>query len=69
MTLKDSPQKCLWKAAGLAANSQRPPPLKPCLQHICCIHYLNHWPIPRVLKVFSVVLALYAHTVTIDAQR
>ena len=34
---------------------------------ISCISYLNHCPLPKVLKVFSVVLAIYAHIVTIEA--
>ena len=34
-----------------------------------CTHYLNHCPLPKVLKVFSVVPALYAHIVTIDTSR
>ena len=63
-------------ATKMALESRRvgrtqptPPPFKPCLQHICCIHYLKHWPLPKVLKVFSVVLALCAHIVTIDEPR
>ena len=65
-TLKASPQKCFWKAAGFAAHSQRPPLSSRADNIFSCIRYLNHCPLPEVLKVFSVVLALYAHIVTID---
>ena len=67
--LKDSPQKCFLKAAALAEHSQHPP-LSSCGENsISCIGYLYNCSLPKVLKVFSVVLALYAHIVTIDTSR
>ena len=51
-------------------RTQPTPPLSSRADTILsCTPYLNHWPLPKVLKVFSVVPALYAHIVTIDTSR
>ena len=48
--------------------TQPTPPLSSRADNIfSCIYYLNHCPLPMVLKVFSVVPSLYAHIVTIYA--
>ena len=54
------------KPQGLLHTANAPPLSIRADNIFSYIRYLNHCPLPEVLKVFSVVLALYAHIVTID---